>query len=107
MRRIFVIFSYFWCLSAFAANMPLSCPQSAPTSDPHFCSSFKSVTACHCVEATKLPKGMCDNMDFVYQLMKDRFGSIENACQWEVNTSHDTTVEVCVAQWNFYFQKCK
>jgi hypothetical protein len=107
MKRIMTLLALFCSFSAFAltASSLKVCPQSTPIEHPQFCATFKEAATCRCTEMG-LPRSVCENMNTVYQLMKDRFGSIEAACKWQADTSHDTTVADCVAKWNAYFQKC-
>src|SRR3990167_9823649 len=98
MKRIFYLFALFWSFSAFAAPLYSNysnCPQGLPDDNPEFCSSFKSVASCHCVESG-LPKGMCQDVNLIYNRMISMFGSVQKACEWQ----HDTDTQTCVDYWS-------
>lgn len=98
MKRILILFaSSLLSFSVIAADLHLSCPQALPSDHPGFCSSFKSVAVCHCVESG-FPEGKCQNMSTLYLLMIARFGSIQKACEYQ----HDTTTQICIDDWNCY-----
>ncbi|MBA2648657.1 MAG: hypothetical protein H0U75_03480 [Legionella sp.] len=71
-----------------------ACPQALPTSNPGFCTSFKSVAECHC----PLPKAMCQNMETLYQRMIQIYGTVEGACR----SQHDTDIQTCIDDWKCY-----
>jgi len=81
--------------SCFAAAS--SCSQAVPTNDPRFCPSFKSVAECHCT-ASGLPKGMCQDMNLLYDRMISIFGTLRKACEYQ----HDTDTQTCMDDWNCY-----
>lgn len=74
------------------------CERAKPTTHPEFCSSFREVTRCHCMES--LPKNLCSSMsmDTLYNLMVARFGTMEKAC----NQQKDTSPQDCMDNWNCY-----
>jgi hypothetical protein len=89
---LFVLFCSFLSLNASA------CEQALANTNPGFCSSFKSVAKCHCVELG-LPKGMCDDMNALYGRMMFLFGnSLQKVCEYQ----HDTTTQTCIDDWNCY-----
>lgn len=96
-RILFLAYLCLHSLLAFAVAPPSRCPLALPTEHPGFCASFKSVAACHCVEAG-LPAGMCQNMDVIYNRMLVMFGSMEKACQYQ----SDTPLQLCMDGWNCY-----
>ncbi len=85
---------------AFAPQF-MACPQAVSTADPGFCASFKSVAQCQCV-SRGLPAGMCQDMSQLYSRMVGMFGSVEKACEYQASTSHDTTKQQCIDDWNCY-----
>lgn len=97
MKWMLSLFLCAFSLSSFAATNYSNCPQAAPTNDPSFCASFKSVASCHCVESG-LPSGMCQNMNTIYNLMIARFGSIQKSCEYQ----RDTSTQTCIDDWNCY-----
>lgn len=97
MKWIFALMLSLLSFSSFAANMYLACPQALPTNHSDFCPSFKSVAKCHCT-ASGLPERKCQNMENIYQLMIDRFGSVRKACEFQ----HDTSTQVCIDDWTCY-----
>ncbi len=83
----------FFCFApAFAA-----CPQATPSNTAGFCSSFKLVAQCHC-SSSGLPRGMCTNMQSIFDRMSSMFGSVRRACEFQ----HDTSTQKCVDAWNCY-----
>jgi hypothetical protein len=93
----FLLFVMCFAASACFASAPSRCAQSAPTTAPEFCSSFKSVASCHCTESG-LPSFACDSMSFLYNAMVARFGTVERACA----SQHDTSTQNCIDDWNCY-----
>jgi len=79
----------------------LGCPQAVPTTDGGFCPSFKSVAHCQCV-SRGLPDGMCQDMNALYSRMISMFGTLAAACEYQEKTSHDTTKQQCIDDWNCY-----
>lgn len=94
MKAIIVFFSCFLTASVFAAT---TCPQASPTNSPGFCSTFKSSAECHCT-SKGMPKGMCADMNLLYNRMISMFGTLERACQFQ----HDTSTQNCIDDWNCY-----
>jgi len=95
MQRLFIclfLLSSF-ISSAFASN----CPFATVASDTAFCQSFHLAASCRCT-ASGLPKGMCNNMNLLYNRMISMFGSVERACQFQ----HDTAFDVCMEDWKCY-----
>lgn len=76
-----------------------ACPPALPSNAPGFCSSFKMSAECYCT-ASGLPRGMCTNMDLLYNRMVSTFGSLNKACEFQ----RDTPVQTCVDAWNCYRQ---
>ena len=100
MKRIFILsLVYLFSFTSYAASSYLTCSQAAPTNDPSFCPSFKSVAICHCIESG-IPAGKCQSMQYIYDLMIARFKSIQEACKWQ----HDTDMQTCIDDWNCYRQ---
>src|SRR5689334_4606211 len=97
MKRSFILLAFFWSISAFATDFYSNCPQALPTNDANFCSSFKSVAECHCIESG-LPKKMCQDVEAIYVRMISMFGSVQKACQYQ----HDTSTRNCIDDWNCY-----
>ena len=98
MKWILTMFVLAWSLSSFATSQQISrCPQALPDNHSGFCASFKSVAECHCTESG-LPKGMCQNMNSLYDRMISMFGSLQKACAYQ----HDTTTQACIDDWNCY-----
>lgn len=102
MRFISVLLLAIASLSSFAfmpeANFSFSeCPKGLPPSDANFCSSFKDVAICHCI-ATGVPRFLCKNMNTLYNAMIMRYGSVENACA----SQQDTTQQTCMDGWSCY-----
>lgn len=99
LKRIFALTISLCCFSASA--MPLeqysNCPQALPSNHPKFCASFKSIAECHCIEMG-LPKGMCKDTHIIYDRMIAMFGSLQKACEYQ----KDTTVQICIDDWNCY-----
>ncbi|CDZ77170.1 hypothetical protein BN59_01452 [Legionella massiliensis] len=90
---LIAIFSLFISLS-FAAT---SCLKAKPTNDPLFCASFKSVAKCHCVEFG-LPSGMCEDMNQLYWRIVAMYGSLEQACKRQ----HETSAQDCMDNWHCF-----
>ena len=90
------------CLSLFSVSA-LACANALPTDNPYFCSSFKSTASCYCT-SSGLPGGMCQDMKVLYSLMISRFNTIENACLYQQNQLHYTTVQDCLDNWNCYLK---
>lgn len=88
-------------ISLFSLPVFASCPKATPTSEPSFCETFKVAAQCHCANSG-LPAGMCRNMNLLYKRMMDTFGSLHRACEFQ----HDTSVEECMNDWNFYRYSC-
>lgn len=84
-------------ISTYAMKSASSCELALPTDDPSFCSSFKSVAACHCKEYG-LPDGVCQNMNSIYKLMLVRHGTLQRACEYQ----KDTPTQDCIDAWNCY-----
>jgi hypothetical protein len=102
MRFICALFACFLSFSSFAlipenAFSLSECPQGLPTSDVNFCKTFKEVAICHCT-ATGIPRFLCKNMNTLYNSMILRYGSVENACQSQT----DTTQQICMDSWSCY-----
>ena len=92
-----VIVTSLACLISGATFAAASCPQALPTNDAGFCPSFKSVAGCHCT-SKGMPKGMCLDMNALYNRMISMFGTLERACQFQ----HDTSTQNCIDDWNCY-----
>lgn len=92
---------FIFCMLSFASfstyAATLACPQAVPTNDPGFCPSFKSVAECHCV-ASGLPRGMCQDMNLLYNRMISIFGTLKKACEYQ----HDTDTQTCIDDWTCY-----
>ncbi len=92
-----------FCLASFFALLcraapPLdTCGQAEKPSQPGFCSTFKEIAACHCKNSgMPLPPRLCQNMDKIYQLMTDLYGSIEGACNKQADP------QTCIQSWYCY-----
>jgi hypothetical protein len=109
MKKILAFIMCFISVSCFAFAKPTqvnlltlgSCPQAVATTDAGFCPSFQSVAQCQCV-SRGLPPGMCKDMSLLYDRMIAMFGSVDKACQYQADTSHDTTKQQCIDDWNCY-----
>lgn len=100
MRLIFAFFIYLFSISIFASIPEMSfsdCPRGLPPADVNFCSSFKTVAICHCT-AMGIPKFLCKNMNSLYNAMILRYGTVENACASQT----DTTKQICLDGWTCY-----
>lgn len=76
---------------------PAACPLAVPTTASNFCSSFKSVAACHCLEKS-IPPVVCQDMGKIYAEMMAFFGSLKAACALQ----KDTPPQTCEDDWNCY-----
>lgn len=94
MKKIFIILSF---LAFSAVSHANHCSDALPTNTNGFCNSFKSVAACYCT-SKGLPRGMCNDMKTIYKRMIGFYGSIENACRFQ----RDTTTQTCIDDWNCY-----
>jgi len=96
-RMLFLIVC---CFSTNAFSIPLgaSCSPAVPTTDPNFCASFKASAACYC-ENWGLRRNMCQDMKTIQKRMRSIFGSIENACAYQ----KDTSPQICLDDWKCYF----
>lgn len=94
-RMIIALFVCFFSIVGF--SMPTSCPPASSTGTPNFCSSFKMAAECYCT-SSGLPRGMCGNMEQLYNRMISMFGSLQRACEFQ----HNTTAQICVDDWNCY-----
>lgn len=77
--------------------MTMGCPQAVPTTDPNFCSSFKSVAQCHCIDSG-LPASICQDVNTIYNRMISIFHSVQRACEYQ----RDTSTQTCIDDWNCY-----
>lgn len=93
MKKSLMLMGLFLPSFVFSAN----CPFATPSNSSSFCASFKVAAECHCT-SSGLPKGMCINMDLLYDRMISMFGTLERACQFQ----HHTSFDVCVENWNCY-----
>lgn len=94
MKKIIILVVWFVSFSCFAN--PLSCPSALSTTDPGFCNSFAAAASCYC--AKTLPQSMCMNINIIYQRMIAMFGSVENACRFQTETS----TQICIDDWHCY-----
>jgi hypothetical protein len=109
MKKILAFVMCFFSASCFAfvpatkttATTLASCQQAVATTNPGFCPSFKSVAQCQCV-SRGLPPGMCQDMKLLYERMIAMFHSVESACKYQADTSHDTTQQQCIDDWTCY-----
>ncbi|OGT35172.1 MAG: hypothetical protein A3F11_10985 [Gammaproteobacteria bacterium RIFCSPHIGHO2_12_FULL_37_14] len=101
MTRIFALFVcvFFCSFSSFADALHSSCPLGLPDDQSGFCSSFRTIAECHCVESG-LPKGMCQDMNALYNRMISIFGSVQKACEYQ----HDTATQICIDDWACFRQ---
>lgn len=76
-----------------------ACPEAKPISSSEFCHSFDVAAQCYCVNSG-LTKKMCSSTDKVYKRMISVFGSVENACAYQ----HNTTYQKCIDNWHCYMQ---
>ena len=74
-----------------------ACPLALNPTDANFCASFQSVAQCHCV-AHGLPARLCNDMNVIYQRMLIVYGSLEQACLHQ----SDTSAQNCIDSWNCY-----
>ena len=79
------------------SSLAFACPSALPISDPGFCESFHVAAECYCT-SSGLPRKMCNNMTLLYQRMIGMFGSLENACHFQPNTSY----QECMDDWLCY-----
>lgn len=93
-KKLIALTLCFFSISCFA--MASNCPPALPTTHSDFCASFATSASCHC--SNTLPRKMCENVNQVYKLMIARYGSIENACKFQ----KDTTVQTCIDDWQCY-----
>lgn len=102
MRFVSALFIAVLSFSCFAI-MPATkmsftdCPKGLPPADVNFCTSFKEVAICHCT-AMGIPRFLCKNMNTLYNTMIMRYGSVENACA----SQRDTTQQICLDGWSCY-----
>jgi len=107
LKRILVLIICSFNFSAFAlssAQLTTSnCAQALPANNPGFCSSFKSIAFCHCIEA-RLPPGMCQDVTAIYNRMLALFThSLQKACQYAAQQHPETSAQMCMDDWNCYF----
>ncbi len=78
-------------------KLTYACPLAADVTSANFCGSFQSVAQCHCT-THGLPARLCTDMNTIYQRMMIVYGSLEQACLHQA----DTTPQSCVDSWNCY-----
>lgn len=81
--------------ACFAAQT--ACPPSAPTNSTGFCATFKQSAECYCT-SSGLPRGMCGDMNKLYNRMVGMFGTLQRACEFQ----HNTSTQACIDDWNCY-----
>jgi len=96
LKKILYICLLLMSFSVFAS--PKDCGDSLPITDPGFCGSFASVSACNCEEAG-YTEDMCTDMHDLYSYMMQIYnGSLQEAC------ADTTDPEGCVDKWNCYWE---
>ncbi len=76
-----------------------ACAMALPIDNPSFCSSFQTSATCNCEEKAPWPPSFyCATMDRIYNAMKLRYGSLENACANQTKTPQ----QMCIDDWNCY-----
>ena len=80
-------------------GMPVAtaCPLAEDITSANFCNSFRYVAQCHCM-AHGLPSRLCNDMSGVYQRMLIVYGSLEQACLHQT----DTSPQNCINSWNCF-----
>jgi hypothetical protein len=79
-----------------------SCGNAVDTDHPGFCSSFKTVAVCYCINSG-LPPLMCQDMDMLYARLISVFGSIQKACEYQ----KDTSPGKCMDDWHCFHDGMK
>ena len=80
-----------------------SCPVSPNHAASNFCdndvhgSGYRAVVYCYCHNQVPLPS--CQSMEWVYEMMINRYGSLEKGCE---NNPAGTNVHECMNQWSCY-----
>ncbi len=92
----FILFS-FCGLILISMTSSFACDTAKAPNDPGFCPSFKAVAYCHCT-AAGVPGKKCEDMNYIYELARSRYGSIENACRKQTDTDYQT----CMDSWGCY-----
>lgn len=108
-KKIFILAfcftSIFFSLNAYSISSLLAffipaksqaCSRATPTNNPGFCQSFKTAAQCHCSE--RLPSGLCQDMNDIYNRMISVFRTQQAACEYQ----KDVTVQECMDDWNCY-----
>jgi hypothetical protein len=101
------IFSLYFCmlgLTLFAATAN-ACDQAPPPGHPAFCSAFKQIAKCQCDSNGGLGDA-CNDMNILYNGMRDTFGSLEAACAYQTMFSDGTDQGTCINDWNYYRSYC-
>lgn len=75
----------------------LACTNALPTDNVNFCASFRVAASCYCTES-KLPAGVCQDMELLYKRMIAVFSTLEKACQFQRYTSPQD----CIDNWNCF-----
>ena len=103
---VFSIFSVsmFAYGAVFPVNVALhnaaSCPASPNHAASNFCdvdAGFQSVVYCYCHNQVPLPS--CRDMQWVYNAMISRYGTLEKGCE---HNPAGTDVHECMDQWSCY-----
>lgn len=99
------------------SSAPTECAEAPPTTDPTFCTKFKSIAKCHCMADGGLPAGMCQDMNTIYNRMIAAFGTQDKACHWQAESGSEIREKdpsLCVADWDCYrkgtgacYKKCQ
>lgn len=94
MKRIFAFVLLLVSMSGFACN------SAGPTTDPNFCTAFKSSTYCYC-HIKSMPDSLCGNMKNVYRAM---LGAGQGTQEGGCNKQKDTDFNTCMLNWDCYFK---
>ena len=95
-KKIVILLVCLLSFSSFSTTLA-TCPPATEIYGPGFCSSFKLAAQCHCT-SSGIPKGMCMNMQSLYDRMTSIFGSVRRACEYQ----RDTNTQNCIDSWNCY-----
>ena len=103
MKKISHLLLFILCFSWFSSLF--ACDKAPDTSDPGFCSAFKSIAKCHCEFYIRPEeKDKCLDMAYIYRMMNAAYGSQSAACRWQASAGKPerATYQECMDDWNCY-----
>jgi hypothetical protein len=101
LRKILILAAAISSFSAFAIPAPqAACTSALPTNNSGFCASFRASAQCHCME--RLPSGVCQDVNTIYNRMINMFGNQQAACVYQSKMPGGTTPEICNDDWNCF-----